>query len=81
MGIVGAIVAALKALPVIASLVERFFEAWKKHDEEQARKEAFELKAKKDLEVDSAIDGPSGLSGVRKPGAGSAQQPKTDSKT
>jgi hypothetical protein len=78
MGILGAIVAALKALPVIASLVERFFDAWQKHNEEQARKEALELKAQKDSEVDAAIDGPDR---VRDNGAGAAQQQAIDPKT
>lgn len=77
MGVLGAIIAALKALPAIESLVERFFDAWQKHDEEQARKEAIELKAQKDKLVDDAIDG---LSQLRDNGAGASQQPKTDSK-
>jgi len=78
MGILAAIIAALKALPAIESLVGHFIEAWREHDLQQARKEAIELKATKDQQVDDAIDGPSR---VRDPWTGSAQQPKTDSKT
>lgn len=78
MGVLGAIIAALKALPAIESLVERFFVAWQKHSEEQARKEAIELKAKKDLAVDAAIDGPSR---VRDPWTGAEQQQTVDRKT
>jgi hypothetical protein len=78
MGVLGAIIAALKALPAIESLVERFFNAWQKHSEEQARKEAIELKAQKDRDVDAAIDGPVGL---RDNGSGAAQQQATDRKT
>lgn len=78
MAILAEIVAALKALPAIESLVELFIDAWAKHDAEQAKKEAIELKATKDLEVDDAIDGPSR---VRDPWTGSSQQPKIDGKS
>jgi len=71
--VLAGIVVALKALPAIESLVEHFLDAWKAHDEAQARKEAIELKAAKDAAVDAAIDGPSGLP-VKQPGSGPAQQ-------
>ena len=79
MGILSAILALLRSIPAIASLVERLLDAKKERDAKRLEVDSSKRKAEKDAEVDSAID--AALSGgVRNSADGAGEQSPPDSK-
>lgn len=70
-----AIVAALKAIPALAGLVDKFLSEWQAYEVRKREADAAARKTGKDAAVDAAIDGVPGATG------GAGQLPKVDGTT